>query len=136
MDKASLQEKFPHLKPLSGAPPMFRLNGCGLAMYGSRDFDAETKTYVKTYCLCFVFIPVVPICAYRVADAENGGWYFVGREPLSTLAKSVNLLLLAGLLFAVVQSAWMAHVESPEYRTSLKMTEAQGLEESGQLLQA
>src|SRR5205807_371887 len=76
------------------APPLFRINGCGFGVYGKRDFDPETGTYVKTYCFCLLFIPVVALSAYRVADASRG-WYFLGRVPLSGFARVWNVLLLA-----------------------------------------
>ena len=34
------------------APFLFRLNGCGAGLYGHRDLDDETGTYVKTWFLC------------------------------------------------------------------------------------
>lgn len=123
MDHSDIKEKFPKLKPMSGAPPLFRLNGCGVSLVGRRDYDKETKSYVKTYCIFFAFIPVIPICAYRVADAR-GGWYFLGREPLSSLMKGYNMLLLVAVAAGFGFSAWQAHIESPEYRAAQTMSAA------------
>src|SRR5687767_13840449 len=81
-----LRKKFPDMTPGVAAPSMFQFNGCGVALYGSRDADEETGTYVATWCLSLVFIPILALRAYRVARAMNGGWYFVGREPLSGFA--------------------------------------------------
>ena len=82
-----LSKKFPKMRPVKSVPELFRINGCGVAIYGRRDYDAETFTYVATQCICLLFIPVFPIRAYRVADAPEGGWYFIGKEPLSGVAK-------------------------------------------------
>ncbi len=130
------KEKFPGLKRISGAPPLFMLNGCGLSIYGRRDYDKETNSYVKTYCLCIVFIPVLPLCAYRVVDAGGGRWYFIGREPLSLFAKSVNFALLLAVLFGCGMSAWEQHTHSREYIFSSNFASAQEKEAQGQSLAA
>src|SRR3990172_12223994 len=93
MPEIWLEDKFPQMRPIRSAPTLFRVNGCGLGMYGSRDPDTETGTHVKTWCICFLWVPILALRAYRVADAEQG-WYFIGRERLSGLAKGWNLLLL------------------------------------------
>jgi hypothetical protein len=72
-EKINLKEKFPEMTPVKGAPALFRLNGCGLGLYGRRDADHQTGTYVSTYCLCLIFVPVLALTAYRIADARGGG---------------------------------------------------------------
>jgi hypothetical protein len=136
MDQVDLKEKFPQMKPMSGAPILFRVNGCGLSVFGHRDDDPETRTYVKTYCLSFLLIPIIPICAYRVADAANGGWYFLGKEPLSGFARIYNYFLLSAILVLCGMSAWTAHIHSPEYKFGKSMAEAAELEASGQIIPA
>lgn len=49
-----------------------------------------------------IFVPVLALRAYRVADAEHG-WYFIGREPLSGFARMWNVLVLAAVAAVV---AW------------------------------
>jgi tetratricopeptide (TPR) repeat protein len=115
MDDVELQKKFPNMSRVSNSPPLFTLNGCGLAVYGRRDADRETRTYVKTYYLCFIFIPVLPICAYRVSDAPGGGWYFIGREPLSKFSRAYNWLTLIVVLSLMGASSWQSHIKSPSY---------------------
>lgn len=85
MSGFDLERKFPNLKLGGSAPAMFRVNDCGTLVYGRRDFDDETGTYVKTYGISLVVIPVFALTAYRVSDAARG-WYFIGREPLSAFA--------------------------------------------------
>lgn len=135
-NKIDLKERFPNMKPMTGAPPLVMVEGCGTSVYGRRDYDAETKTYVKTYCLCFIFIPLVPLCAYRVADAGKGRWYFLGREPLSTFARGVNYALLVALLWGCGMSAWRSYVESPAHRASVALAQAEACENKGELLAA
>lgn len=61
---ADLRRKFPKMKLTKGAPTLFTLNGCGLGMYGRRNFDDETGTYLKTRWLCLVFVPLIALGTY------------------------------------------------------------------------
>jgi len=47
-----LRRKFPEMRPIKNAPWLGSINGFGLGLYGKRDFDAESQTYVKTRCIC------------------------------------------------------------------------------------
>src|SRR5262249_46444483 len=81
MAEFNLEEKFPNLRLIQSPPSLHTINGIGTTIYGARDHDPETGTYVKTHWFCVLFIPVLALGAYRVADAERG-WYFIGKEPL------------------------------------------------------
>src|SRR5256885_12913536 len=98
MAKVDLQTKFPWMKPVKSAPALFRINGCGVGMYGSRSADSETGTYVSTWCLALVFVPVLCLRAYRVQRHANGGWDFLRPGPPSGPARGVNILVPLGLL--------------------------------------
>jgi tetratricopeptide (TPR) repeat protein len=123
----ALRQKFPGMRPMSGTPPLFRLNGIGVSVYGKRDVDEETGTYIKTLCLCVLFVPLIPLAAYRVADASNGGWFFLGKERLSNFARSWNLAALGIALLLGMNLAWTAHTSSPEYiaRQDLRKADAE-----------
>lgn len=90
--------KFPEMKPVSSPPTLYTINGVGLMIYGSRDYDPGTNTHVVTLFFTFLFIPIFALKAYRVRDAENGGWYFIGKVPLSNLTRGWNCLILLGIL--------------------------------------
>ena len=113
---AALKAKFPDLEPISGPPPLFRLNGCGFTVLGTRDRDPETATYLTTYTFTVVFLPVLALRAYRVADAPGGGQYYYGREGLSGLARGWNWLLAAGAVFFCVLVAIGASVSDDRAR--------------------
>jgi len=126
-----IRDRFPYLKPIKRPPSLFRFNGFGVGMYGKRDVDAETQTYVKTHCLSLLWIPVIALGAYRVADAENGGWYFLGKEPVSGGAKigsGVAALIIASFIGAV---AWSIHTDSPDYKAEQLIAEAKRQEQAG-----
>lgn len=131
-----LFERFPEMKPVSKAPSLHTVNGIGTMVYGRRDYDPETGTCVLTQWLTVIFIPLIPIAAYRVADAAGGGWYFLGRVPLSGVAKGWPLCLLliaagfAGFL------AWGAHTGSPSYKAKEQLAEADRLRDQGRLAEA
>ena len=93
MSEPDLFELFPEMTPVKRPPSMFTLNGVGLSMYGKRDLDPETGTYVKTHCAVILFIPVLGIGSYRVADSDNG-WYFVGKVALSPMVRAWNSLVM------------------------------------------
>src|ERR1700722_7765111 len=89
MSGPSLEEKFPDLTPIAGSPNLHSVNGIGFCIYGNRDHDEESATYVKTRCFCVFFVPIVAVDAYRVANASEG-WFFLGKVPLSRLAFGWN----------------------------------------------
>ena len=130
-----LEQRFPKLRPIRSAPPLSTVNGIGCMLIGARDHDPETATYVKTHCFCVVFIPLLSLGAYRVADAPQG-WYFLGREPLSGLARAWNWTVLFLILGTVGLVWWHNHTSSPEYQARKKLAEADRLAEAGEVDEA
>ena len=53
------------------APPLFRLNGFGVALYGERD-PRPDGSHIATHALCALFIPILALGAYRVINHGNG----------------------------------------------------------------
>lgn len=131
-----LRHKFPHLRVIKHKPTLHTINGIGCSVYGHRDWDAETRTYVKTYCFCVFFIPLVALGAYRVVEAGPKAWYFIGKEPLSPFARSWNgLLALLAVMFAL-NLGWQAHLASPEYQARQNLQAAATSLKQGQPLRA
>src|SRR5579859_146821 len=108
-----LRERFPDMEPITKVPSLSTVNGIGFTVYGRRDFDADTGTYVKTYVFCVLFIPLFAVRAYRVADARPG-WFFLGRVPLSGLAKFWNFLVLALIASGIGAGWWHHYSGTPE----------------------
>lgn len=135
MSRINLAEKFPQMKPIKSPPALWRINGCGVALYGARDRDPETGAYVATWCISLLFLPTFCLRAYRVAKAESG-WYFLGREPLSPLARLWNVILLLAIagIFGGVQ--YSIYTSSPAYKAQQQMAAAQAHVKNGQLSQA
>lgn len=69
--KQTLEERtVKHGKPISSAPSMFTLNGCGTRIYG------DTLYFV------LIFIPIIPIARYTVENHGNGSYSFLGKLEL------------------------------------------------------
>ncbi|MBE7461961.1 MAG: hypothetical protein HS116_00590 [Planctomycetes bacterium] len=134
--KDRLERKFPDLVLGGGAPALFTFNGLGTMVYGRRDYDAESDTYVKTHFIVFFFVPVLALGAYRVANADNGGWYFIGKQPLSGACKMLNLAALAAVLFIAVSIGWTSYTSTPEYKATAALQKARTQREEGQTLLA
>ncbi len=132
-----LSERFPDLRPINSTPSLYTVNGIGLGVVGARDHDQETSSYIKTHCFVFIFIPLLALRAYRVIKAPaDQGWYFLGREPLSLVAKSWNAFLLLSVLGLVGWFGWTTYTESPEYQAKLKLEKAKQAADDGDLTEA
>jgi hypothetical protein len=69
-------------------------------MYGRRD-DGIDGSYIATQCFCVLFLPVVPIRAYRVSKRNDGSLVVYATVPLSPLAKNARVVLGLGLMLLV-----------------------------------
>ncbi|HZV05701.1 MAG TPA: hypothetical protein VE999_11515 [Gemmataceae bacterium] len=136
MSEFDWSERFPDMRPVRSAPALVRVNGIGCGVYGSRDHDEETGTYVTTYCFSFLFLPIFALTAYRVARAPNGGWYFLGRVPLSTFAKTWNVLLLLAAAGIAGLIGWESYTHSTDYVAGQRLAEADALAAGGQMAKA
>lgn len=93
------------VEPIDSAPSLSTVNGIGTMLYGRRDFDGTTNSYVSTLYFTFFFIPIFPIAAYRVVDAGANSYRFLGKVPLSRAAFAAPGILAALFLFAVASSS-------------------------------
>jgi tetratricopeptide (TPR) repeat protein len=124
--EALLPQRFPDMQPIRSAPSLSTFNGIGTSVFGRRNIDEETRTHVKTLCVCFLFAPIFALRAYRVADGPGGrGWAFLGRHSLSGFARSWNCLVLSAVLVLSAYGAWSAYSDSPDYRATQQYDSAQ-----------
>jgi curved DNA-binding protein CbpA len=86
------------LTPISSAPPLGSINGCGVRLYGHRDDDRATNSFVSTYFITFLFVPVIPLTAYRVVEVGSA-YRFLGKAPLSPVTSAWRVI--APVLFAI-----------------------------------
>ena len=78
---------FKGLTPIKSAPTLQTINGCGFTMYGSSDVDHETGSYMTTYYFAMIFVPIFPICRYRVIASGGNSYKFLGKGPLRDFDK-------------------------------------------------
>ncbi len=94
------------LKPISSAPSLSTWNGMGFRLYGNTDHDAASNSHLSTYYFVFLFIPLFPICRYRVIPTNNG-YRFLGKVPLRRFDKIhliISLLLTALFIFNIANN--------------------------------
>jgi hypothetical protein len=110
-DKKTLQQVRyeADLAPIAAAPSLSTFNGIGFKLYGATDKDSATGSYLSTYYFVFLFIPIFPICRYRVTSSGDS-YRFFGKAPLRSfdkwhLAISIGLIVLLIILASSSGSA-------------------------------
>jgi tetratricopeptide (TPR) repeat protein len=83
-------------------PILYTLNGFGAMFYGKRDYDPETRSYVTNHWLTFLFLPVFPLGAYRVTDADFRSYYIHGKAPLPNFLKQARWAIGAPVIILVL----------------------------------
>jgi len=117
-------------RPLTSAPPLFRLNGFGVGIYGSRDARAD-GSYVTTYCVSALFVPILPLAAYRVRRVEGNRYQFFSRERLGPWARGGQAAVLLAALGWGGYTGVRAYLESPSRLVRIGVAEGKRLESSG-----
>lgn len=135
MDDMELQLRFPHLRRIESPPALPTVFGVGMDLYGGRDYDEHTNTCVKSRCLCVLGIPVLALGAYRVVD-RPGGYLFLGSEPLSSLAKTLNCLMVCLALALGGYGGWRYYSSSPEYIAGQMLADADRHIATGEIVAA
>src|SRR5262245_9347158 len=126
-DRLSLRDRFPWLKPVDQVPTIFRVLGTGLTVLGRGSYHHETATYDSAHCLTLLFVPVLALGAYRGQDNPRGGWFFLGKEPLSVLSWCGNVVSLLLFLALIGGGIWFVRTGSSEYRDGVRLAQAQQL---------
>ncbi|APR78197.1 Hypothetical protein A7982_03544 [Minicystis rosea] len=117
-------------RPITSAPPLFRINGCGVGLYGERD-RGEDGWYVATYFICVLFIPIFPLTAYRVRRTGDSSYQFIARESLGPIARAWQILGLAAAVLGVGGAALSSYLDSPARKARVAIEEAQVVEKRG-----
>lgn len=117
-------------RPIERAPSLFRVNGCGTGLYGERD-NASDGSYVATYCLCILWIPIFPLTAYRVRQVDSNTYQFSAKEPLGPIARAWRAIVLAGAAIGIGAMAVNSYLESATHRAEVAMREAKESETAG-----
>jgi tetratricopeptide (TPR) repeat protein len=106
--------------PVSSGPTSFTLNGFGTKLY----FDSEHEddgSVVRTRFVTALFIPVIPIDAWRVTDAADDRFFVHGKVPLSKPMRIWQYAAI-GLLVAALGWAGIASwLDSPERKLRIEL---------------
>lgn len=109
--------------PTKKPPTLQTVNGIGTTVYGKRDARPD-GSYVKTRYFALVFVPVLPLDAWRVREAPGEGWYFLGKVPLGPVAKWWRRGLAAAVALMVLSGLWSSWYDAPERRFDRAVTAA------------
>jgi cellulose synthase operon protein C len=109
------------LKP-GRLPSLYRLNGFGVSFYGRRAEEPD-GSYVTTHCVSALFVPLIPIGAYRVRDAD-GGYSILAREQLSKFARVARLAVPVAIAAAIAVAAVHNHLTDPTRLARLRFDDA------------
>ena len=93
-----------NLKPINSAPSLRTVNGFGFTLYGCTEMDVQTRSYLSTYYFVIFWIPIFPICRYRVISTGSG-YSFLGKAPLRTFDKLhlfISLCIVSWFIFTIV----------------------------------
>ncbi len=71
-------------------PIVSPLHAFGPRFFGEREFDQGTGSYVANQWLTFLFVPIFPLGAYRVTDADGEAYSVLGRVPLPASLKKAR----------------------------------------------
>jgi tetratricopeptide (TPR) repeat protein len=77
---------YAQMEPVASAPTLYTINGVGSVLYGQRDYDARTQSYIATLYFAVLWVPLLPLACYRVISHGNG-WRFLGKVPFSKREK-------------------------------------------------
>jgi hypothetical protein len=121
-------------RPIDKAPALFRINGIGVGLYGERD-AAPDGSYVATYCLSALWIPVLPLTAYRV-HKDGSTYYFHTRERLGRIARVWQAAAAVGIVGWLAFLGIQSYLESPAWLSRSALKEARALERDGKAAEA
>jgi hypothetical protein len=117
-------------RPLTKAPALFRLNGFGTGLYGHGDTGSD-GSYVATYCLSALWVPVLPLAAYRVRKLEDGRYLFLAKEGLGRFARSAQVAVVVLAVGTAALAGLQSWLRSPSRLARVAFAEAQALEARG-----
>jgi hypothetical protein len=128
--KAAAKRGLNASRPITSAPTLFRLNGCGVGLYGERDRGPD-GSYIATYCLSVLWIPVLPLTAYRVKKVDGNRYMFGTKEVLGPVTRAWRAGVVALGLGAAAWTGVGGYLHTPEHRAKVAFEDAKKAEASG-----
>lgn len=125
----------PDLEPVTSAPTLFRFYGFGTGLYGNRDYSSETNSSVKTLFLTTLYIPLIPLRAYRVVK-EGENIYFLGRTSVSKFARNGSLAAILIGVLGLSGFGLQQHLTSDKYKNGKLLAKAETAASQGEYANA
>ena len=90
-------------EPIASAPSLGTINGIGTKLYGRREYDSQSGTYTATLYFTILYVPIIPIAAYRVNDLGGNRYQFHGKVPLASsafIAPAIIALIILAMIIS------------------------------------
>jgi hypothetical protein len=115
--------------PINDAPNLFSLNGFGLRFFGGYDEEPDgSKNRVRF--VTALFVPVIPVDAYRLRENGDGSYQLYGKVKLGPLMRAWQLVALGLTALAIVWALVGAFLDSPERKLRGELDDVATLETS------
>jgi hypothetical protein len=125
----TLQERCRRARALRGVdttkdnPVVSPLHAFGPRFFGERAFDQATGSYVANQWLTFLFVPIFPLGAYRVTDADGESYSVLGRVPLPDSLKRARWAIAIFVIVLIIALV-VIPVATPRQGAPAKIVEA------------
>ncbi len=93
-------------------PELFSWNGIGVGFYGTRDRRSD-GSHVTTHCVSVMFVPLIPLAAYRVHQ-RGDGYLVVAKEPLSRFARIARVAVATTAVLAIAAILLVSYLRDPD----------------------
>ena len=134
-EKKNLKDIHPDLEPITSAPSLFTFYGCGVKLYGNRDFSPESNSSVKTQFLTLFYVPLIPLKSYRVIE-DGQQYYYLGRVPVSKTARKGSIAALTVGALAVGGIGTQTYLSSEGHKFGKTLASAEQAVDEGRYAEA
>lgn len=128
--RACAEQVLAEPRPIKSGPPLFTLNGFGVRLYGRRDPHPD-GSFISTLYLTALFVPLLPLAAYRVFQQEGNRYLFLGKVPLSRGQRFYLKAVAAAAVLALVATGVQDYLGSPSRLAGQALEQARATEQSG-----
>ncbi len=115
--------------PIKRAPMLGRVNGFGFGLYGQREVWPD-GSYITTRWVSGLWLPVIPVDAFRVQAAGDGAYSFHGKVPLGMAARVWRWVLVALVVAFITWTGVNNYLEAPDRQLRLAMDDVAEMENS------
>lgn len=113
------------VKQIDNAPSMYTFNGIGTKLYGKRNYDSASQSYIATLYFTILYAPIFPLSAYRVRHAGGNQYQFLGKVPLKWTAFVGPAVVAIVIALFMIQGNADTNAPTPMQNTSSSMGTSQ-----------